>query len=272
MKNITNEPLVSIIITNFNKSQFLLEAVKSCFKQNYKKIEIIFFDDKSTDNSLKKINDYKKKNKVNLKIVSNLKKKKNTGPINQIIAIKKSLNLTKGSYVFLLDSDDFFHKNKINEIINIFRSNKKNKMILDQPIYKYKTKEIKKNYHNSKLKNKWPKFPPTSCMCFEKKTLEEVLKKIEFKKYPNLGIDFRLAVYYSLILNKFHIHKSHLTYYRQVKESMDSIYIKYRSIKWWKRREEAFEFLNYILKRNKLPINKGLDFFVTKLFNNILSI
>ena len=96
-------PLVSILINNYNKEKFCEKAVKSVLKQNYKKIEIIFFDDKSTDNSLKKINDYKKKNKVNLKIVSNLKKKKNTGPINQIIAIKKSLNLTKGSYVFLLN-------------------------------------------------------------------------------------------------------------------------------------------------------------------------
>ena len=109
-------------------------------------------------------------------------------------------------------------------------------------------------------------------MCFEKKTLKEVLKKIEFKRFPNLGIDFRLAVYYSIILNKFYIHKSHLTYYRQVEESMDSKYVKYRSIEWWKRREEAFEFLNFVLKKNKLPINKGLDFFVTKLFNNILNI
>tara|TARA_B100001741_G_scaffold311996_1_gene314297 strand:- start:174 stop:611 length:438 start_codon:yes stop_codon:yes gene_type:complete len=145
-------------------------------------------------------------------------------------------------------------------------------MILDQPIYKYKSKDIKKNFYNIGHKNKWPKFPPTSCMCFEKKTLKEVLKKIEFKRFPNLGIDFRLAVYYSIILNKFYIHKSHLTYYRQVEESMDSKYVKYRSIEWWKRREEAFEFLNFVLKKNKLPINKGLDFFVTKLFNNILNI
>ena len=272
MKKTNNETLVSIIITNFNKSKFLLEAVKSCLRQSYKKKEIIFFDDKSTDDSLKKIKHYKKKNKLDLKILSNLKKEKNSGPINQIIAIKKSINLAKGKFIFLLDSDDFFHKDKISGIIDCFKKHRKNKMILDQPIYKYKSKDIKKNFYNIRHKNKWPKFPPTSCMCFEKKTLKEVLKKIEFKRFPNLGIDFRLAVYYSIILNKFYIHKSHLTYYRQVEESMDSKYVKYRSIEWWKRREEAFEFLNFVLKKNKLPINKGLDFFITKLFNNILNI
>tara|TARA_B100001741_G_scaffold311996_1_gene314298 strand:- start:800 stop:991 length:192 start_codon:yes stop_codon:yes gene_type:complete len=61
MKKTNNETLVSIIITNFNKSKFLLEAVKSCLRQSYKKKEIIFFDDKSTDDSLKKIKHYKKK-------------------------------------------------------------------------------------------------------------------------------------------------------------------------------------------------------------------
>ena len=53
---------------------------------------------------------------------------------------------------------------------------------------------------------------------------------------------------------------------------MDSKYIKYRSKEWWKRRKEAFEFLNLILKKNKLPINKSLDLFVTKMLNKILSI
>ena len=34
--------------------------------------------------------------------------------------------------------------------------------------------------------------------------------------------------------------------------------------------EEAFEFLNIILKKNNLPLNRSLDFFVTKLINKIL--
>ncbi len=272
MRIVKNEPLISIIITNYNKSNFLIDSIKSCLNQSYNKKEIIFFDDKSTDGSLKKIKLFKKKNDEKFRILSNFKKKNNTGPINQIIAIKKSLKLARGKYIFLLDSDDFFHKDKIRKITNLFNKDKKKKIILDQPIYKYKSKELKKKYHNSIVKNKWPKFPPTSCMCFEKKTLKNTLEKIEYKKYPNLGIDFRLAVYYSIILKNFYIFDSHLTYYRQVEESMDSKYIKYRSKEWWRRREEAFEFLNNILNKNKLPINKGLDFFVTKLFNNILKI
>jgi|TARA_B110001450_G_scaffold251436_1_gene271561 glycosyltransferase involved in cell wall biosynthesis len=264
------DPLVSIIITNFNKSKYMLQSVKSCLNQSYKKKEIIFFDDKSTDNSLKKIKDFKNKNKLKFRIISNPSKKENSAPINQMIAVKKSLNFAKGKYVFLLDSDDFFHKNKIFEIITIFKKDKQNKMILDLPIYKYKKKEVKKNFINKNLKNKWPKFPSTSCMCFEKKSLKNIISKIEFKKYPNLAIDFFLAVYHSVILKNFYIHKSHLTYYRQLGDGTESNYIKFKSKKWWIRRKEAFEFLNSLLVKNKLPLNRSLDYFITKFLNQFL--
>ena len=159
-----------------------------------------------------------------------------------------------------------FYKSKISEIIEIFKK-KKTKIVLDQPIYKYKKKQIKKKFSNTTFKNKWPKFPPTSCMSFEKKSLIKVINKIDFKKFPNLAIDFYLAVYYSMILKNFYIHDSHLTYYSQVKDGTDSKYIKFISKNWWIRRKEAFEFLNSLLSKNRLPTNKSLDFILTNIFS-----
>ena len=44
--------LFSILITNFNKSNYLKKTIESCLKQsNYKNIEILVFDDCSTDKS-----------------------------------------------------------------------------------------------------------------------------------------------------------------------------------------------------------------------------
>lgn len=269
MPGLNKSNLVTIIITNFNKSDFILEAITSCLSQKYKNIELVFFDDKSTDNSLKKIINFKKKNNLDFRIISNKRKKNFSSPINQFIAIKKSLKFSKGKFISLLDADDYFHKNKIFEIIKVF--NRKNtKIVLDQPIYKYKNKIIKKDYSNKITKNKWPKFPPTSCMTFEKKTLVKVLNKINFKKFPNLAIDFYLAVYYSIIIKDFYIHRSHLTYYRQVSDGTDSNYAKYKNKKWWVRRNEAFEFLNSLLSKNKMPANKSLDYMLTKLINFFL--
>ena len=270
MLNKSRKPLVTIIITNFNKSIFILKALNSCLKQKYEKIEIIFFDDKSSDNSLKKVIDFKKKNNLKFKIISNLNKKNFSAPINQFLAVKKSLNYARGKFVSLLDADDYFHKNKIFEIVKILKKNKV-KIVLDQPIYRYKKKLIKKKFSNIIFKNKWPKFPPTSCMSFEKKKLIKVINKINYKKFPNLAIDFYLAVYYSIVLKDFYIHDSHLTYYRQVNDGTDSNYIKFKSKNWWIRRKEAFDFLNSLLSKNKLSTNKSLDFMLTSLFNNLFN-
>ena len=268
MKKI-NKPLVTVIITNFNKSRYLSKAIYSCYSQKYQKIEIVFFDDKSTDNSLLRLRSLKKDSKIKLKVLTNKKKILKTAPVNQMVAIKKSLSKSKGKFIFFLDSDDFFHKNKIEEVMSLFLKNKKSRLIFDQPIYKYKYKEIKKKYEVKQLKNKWPKFPPTSCMSFETKTLKKIINKINFQKYPNLAIDFYLAVYYSIVLNNFYIHNSHLTYYRQLPDSTDSKYLKFRSKDWWIRRQEAFDFLNDLLKKNKLPKNRGFDYYFTIILNRL---
>ena len=52
--------LASILITNFNKDKYLNDTIQSCLVQNYKKKEILIFDDKSTDNSLKILKKYRK--------------------------------------------------------------------------------------------------------------------------------------------------------------------------------------------------------------------
>ena len=93
-------PLVTIIITNYNKSKYLVKALKSCINQKYRKLEIIFFDDKSTDNSLDKLYNFKYKNKIKLKIITNKKKIIKNAPVNQMIGIKIGLNKSKGKYIF----------------------------------------------------------------------------------------------------------------------------------------------------------------------------
>jgi glycosyltransferase involved in cell wall biosynthesis len=264
--------LATILIVNYNNSNYLIKSIKSVLNQSYKNKEIIFYDDFSTDDSFKKIYNFKKKNKLNFKLILNNKKKKKNPIYNQIKAIKNSISISKGKYIFFLDSDDFFKKDKISKVMKIFNRDKTKKFILDQPIFKFKSKEIEKKYRKSLSKRKWPKFPPTSCMCFEKKTLINSIKKLDLKNFPNLGLDFRLAVYYHIILNNFYILDSHYTIYRQLTGSVDHKYRKkFFSKNWWKRRDEAFEFLNKLLKKNNIRTNNGLDYLITKLFNKILN-
>ena len=61
------KPLVSILIASYNKEKYVKRCIESCLNQTYKKLEIIFVDDSSKDNSLKiakknkKIKVFKKK-------------------------------------------------------------------------------------------------------------------------------------------------------------------------------------------------------------------
>ena len=49
--------------------------------------------------------------------------------------------MSKGDIIFLLDSDDFFKKNKVQKIVNHFLNNKTKKIVFDFPIIKKRTKE-----------------------------------------------------------------------------------------------------------------------------------
>ena len=116
--------LVSILINNYNNQKFLKKSVSSCLNQTYKNLEIIIFDDNSTDNSRKIVGKIKDKK---LKKIFNYKKKSKSSALNQLNAINRSFLKSKGDIIFLLDSDDYFLKNKVKFFVDLFNKEKKNK-------------------------------------------------------------------------------------------------------------------------------------------------
>tara|TARA_B100000700_G_C14509147_1_gene607734 strand:+ start:246 stop:527 length:282 start_codon:yes stop_codon:yes gene_type:complete len=66
--------LVSILIINYNNEKYLDRAIKSCINQTYKNLEILIYDDKSTDGSKFLLNKYSKHKKI--KYFINKSKKK----------------------------------------------------------------------------------------------------------------------------------------------------------------------------------------------------
>ena len=111
----------SVIIANYNNAKFVKDCINSLISQSYKNIEIIFFDDNSLDNSIKIVEKFE-----NIKIIKN-KEQTKFGSLNQMNAFRKAFELSTGDIIFLLDSDDYFHFNKIEKIINSF-SEDKNKL------------------------------------------------------------------------------------------------------------------------------------------------
>ena len=259
-------PLVSVLINNYNKEKFCLKAVKSILDQSYHKVEIIFFDDFSKDRSLEKIKKIKN-NKI--KVIPN-KLRGKIYSFNQLNAIFKSLKKSKGEIICILDSDDFFSKNKIKEVVNFFDLNKKSEILFDKPII-YNTNNNFKSQVRYKIRNnKWPVFPPTSCISIRSASLKNNQNRIFIKKFKEVWFDFRIAAYYSLKKKQFNILDKHLTYYRNYSTSYDKKYKKFLNLLWWKRRYQAFEFIYHIDKDFHFRNRFSLDYLVTRIMNKFI--
>ncbi|GIR59250.1 MAG: hypothetical protein CM15mP65_18310 [Crocinitomicaceae bacterium] len=106
--------MISIIIPNYNKSQFVAETINSIKEQTYDNWEAIIIDDCSSDNSVEIIagltsNDNKFKLKVNLS---------NKGAnYCRNVGIKEA----KGDFIIFLDSDDILSKDCLKNRIDFFK-------------------------------------------------------------------------------------------------------------------------------------------------------
>lgn len=106
-------PLVSILINNYNYGHFLGEAIYSALNQTYTNIEVIVVDDGSTDHSRDIIAGF------GGKITTVLKE--NGGHAS---AINAGYAASRGEIICLLDSDDIFYPHKVEVIVNFFKNNK----------------------------------------------------------------------------------------------------------------------------------------------------
>jgi len=256
-----NKPLVSILITNYNSEKYINRCLKSCTNQSYKKIEIIFFDDFSTDKSLQKIKKFKK-----IKVIKNKKKTKH-GSYNQINGLKKAFDKSHGKIICFLDSDDFFRKNKIFKIVNYFNKNSIADFVIDIPIIYYdKNKKNLLKFKKRKLNisSIWPKFTPTSCISMRRNFCKQALKEIGFSKFSNIWLDFRISVFAFYVKKNFNVLNSHLTYYFQNPNNISSNFRKF-SKNWWFRREEAHKYMKFYFKKKNLNFKYGFDYLVTKI-------
>ena len=93
-------PKVSVIIPVYNVEKYLHECLDSLLNQTLKDIEIIAVDDGSTDSSLKILKDYAKKDK-RLKVLT--QENKGAGAARNL-----GMKHATGSYLSILDSDDYF--------------------------------------------------------------------------------------------------------------------------------------------------------------------
>ena len=251
---------VSVVIANYNNAKFIEKCINSIKNQTYKNYEIIFFDDNSNDNSLKIIKQFKK-----IKIIEN-KSQTKFGSFNQINAFYKSIKKSKGKIIFFLDSDDYFHKKKLEEVVKIFNNKKNTEIICDYPILHKKNKFIKIKKKSNYYRNYWGYIHPTSTIAVKKKFVEKIKKIINYKKYSNIWFDLRILLISKFIFNNFFSLNKNLTYYRISESNISSKFKKF-STNWWKRINEAHDYLFYLSKKYNFKLKRNFDYTLTKFFN-----
>jgi glycosyltransferase involved in cell wall biosynthesis len=107
------KPLVSVIMNCYNGEQYLREALDSVMAQTYQNWELVFWDNQSTDRSAEIYSSYSDPRLVYY--YSN----EHTG-LGQ--ARVEAIKLAKGEWLGILDTDDFWHYNKLSSQLKLLES------------------------------------------------------------------------------------------------------------------------------------------------------
>lgn len=107
-----SEPLVSVVLTTYNRAELVGNAIESVLSQTYQNIELFVVDDASDDETPSVIESYDDDRLTYIRhnINQHLSAARNTG-----------VELANGDYVAFLDDDDRWHESKIERQIARFK-------------------------------------------------------------------------------------------------------------------------------------------------------
>ena len=168
---------VSIIVPVYNASAHLKMCLDSIVNQTYSNIEIVAINDGSTDDSLKILNDYKKKSKEKVVVYT----QKNSGVAT---ARNNGVELSTGDYITFMDNDDYITTDCIEKYVKNIKDN-------DMLMSGY----IRKSYSNKILFKRRLKngiiTPYVNISCWAKLYKADFVKKNNFKFYnTRIGDEF----------------------------------------------------------------------------------
>lgn len=93
------QPLVSVLMTAYNRENYIGEAIESVLSSTYSNFELIVVDDVSTDNTLAIVQSYAKKD-------NRIKVHLNESNLGDYPNRNQAARYAKGKYIKYLDSDD----------------------------------------------------------------------------------------------------------------------------------------------------------------------
>jgi len=124
----------SVVIPLFNKEKYIIKTLNSVFQQTFSDFEIIIVDDGSTDRSITIINEIEDERlKINYQ--------KNQGAS---AARNKGIKLAKGRYIALLDADDIWLENHLQNFVDSINKFPEEKIFCNNYKYQFSQNSFKK--------------------------------------------------------------------------------------------------------------------------------
>ncbi len=261
MKN--KEKLVSIILNCYNGEQYLKKALMSIERQSYQNWELIFWDNKSTDNSRKIMQSFQNKR------FKYFLTKKHT---SLYAARNLAINKAKGDFISFIDADDTWEKNKLSKQIKLFKDKKVavvygNSWIKNENLNKEKIfikDKMKSGYIHDELIKSYNVGILTAVI---KKKFFKNKKKLFNDNYNIIG-DFELFIRLSK-KNKFNVVQEPVATYRIHKNNLSLLEKKMEINEfedWLKNNEKKMSEKNLKIIKKKISQLKFMNFKFKKNF------
>ena len=109
------KPLVSVVVPIYNMEPFLNQTIDSILKSTYANIEIILFDDESTDNSFAIAQTYADK----YPFIRTFKHSNAGASATRNAAIREA----NADYILPVDADNLISENYIEDAVNVLITN-----------------------------------------------------------------------------------------------------------------------------------------------------
>jgi cellulose synthase/poly-beta-1,6-N-acetylglucosamine synthase-like glycosyltransferase len=106
------KPLISFLIAGRNTSESIVACIESILASNYKNIEIIYADDKSTDNSVEVARQFERTGLV--RVIANANHCGKAGGLNL------AWMFARGEFVFILDADSIIFPDTVDNMLPYF--------------------------------------------------------------------------------------------------------------------------------------------------------
>ena len=233
---------VSIIVPMYNAEKFIRKTIESVISQTYQNWEMLIINDVSTDNSLAIVSEFVKKDE-RIKIVNT---EKNVGVVKGRNFL---IELASGRYIAFLDSDDYWHNEKLEKQIKFMKE--KNASISCTEYTRVRENGEKINEviikpeisYTDMLKNNY-----LGCL-----TVMYDVKKIGKRYFKELEKNEDYVLWLEIVKDVKTIYglKENLAYYRVLDNSRSSNKAKTAKVRW-----EIYR------KVEKLPLLKSIYYFM----------